>query len=123
MIELERGEQITRLQSKLELRDALEGCIGRLIRLSYSNSSPSGSSVTLIQRTAKLREVRFKAVYSLSTYSDQDSALSLFFSEGEPEQVAPNTDSVEVFQEDSNSWRFVHRSQRLTDILNSDLEL
>lgn len=123
MIELERGEQITRLQSKLELRDTLEGCIDRLIRLSYSNSSPSESSVTLIQRTAKLREVRFKAVYSLSTYSDQDSALSLFFSEGEPEQVAPNTDSVEVFQEDSNSWRFVHRSQRLTDILNSGLEL
>lgn len=123
MIELEKSGQVPQLQSKRELRDALEGCIGRLIRLSYYSGSPAGSSVTLTQRTAKLREVHLKAVYSSRAYSDRDSALSLLLSKGDSEQIAPGTDSVEVFQEDSNSWKFIHRSPSLTDLSGSGFEL
>lgn len=123
MIELEKSGQFPQLQSKRELRDALEGYIGRLIRLSYYNGSPAGSSVTLTQRTVRLQEVQLKAVYSSRVYSDRDSSLSLLFFSGESEQIAPGTDSVEVFQEDTGSWQFIHRSQSFTNLVEGGYEL
>jgi len=124
VIELEKLGKIAQLKDKRELRDVLAPHIGRLVRLSYYNGSIGSQQLVVVQRMAQLKEVHFEGGYSASrSYDDDRSILTLHLSTGSAEKITPGTDTVEVFQEDSGTWKFLNRAGGWKQLIDSGYEV
>lgn len=111
--------------SKRELRDWLAPCFDRLVRVSYI-ASKEHEPIVIKQRTGRMAELRYIGGYSSQmVYSDELSKLSLRFrgEESADELLIVESDTVEIFQEDSSSWKMLHCSPRIGELILKGFEL
>lgn len=130
MIELDGNDRPT-LGTKRELRDLLTPYFGRLIRVSYIPTKPWEVTV-LKQRTGYLEELSYTAVHDGEPTRDgeivlnDDSSELKFRLRGESpadEFLIADSDTIELFQEDLGSWKFLHITARMAELLENGFEL
>lgn len=133
MIEVSEESAIAQIENAQDLHGLLLSLHGRTLRVRTVNTANSynynyrvdgvnrtvSDSTGILMGASLISEDRYRISSGISSYS----TLSIALSWGEPISVDHELSLIEVFQEDSGSWKLIHRGSEWVTATTEELKL
>jgi len=133
MIEVSEESAIAQIETAQDFHGLLLSLHGRTLRVRTVNTANSynynyrvdgvnrtvSDSTGILMGASLISEDRYRISSGISSYS----TLSIALSWGEPISVDHELSLIEVFQEDSGSWKLIHRGSEWVTATTEELKL